>query len=141
MPGPFDRFQILAAAVALTTGVASATAQSACMPPGPAARAHTAYYSVLASRTDTGSVRVRAGFRLLPAASAEVYLASDSTTCRAAARAFARERGDTSAVVPVYAIRVGPSRFIVFNYARHEPDEIGVVFDATFAVLALLTGF
>lgn len=136
-----DHFKYVLAVILLVASTASATAQSFCLPPGPTARAHTTYYSVLASRSDTVSMRVRAGFRLLPAASAEVYLASDSTTCRAAARAFARERGDTSAVVPVYAIRVGPSRFIVFNYARHEPDEIGVVFDATFAVLALLTGF
>ena len=70
-----------------------------------------------------------------------VYFVVDAQLCTSAAVAHARAaREDTVNPYPVHALRVGPNRFIVFNYLQSGDFFTYFVFDSSFSLLkALMT--
>jgi hypothetical protein len=133
----------LLAAVLFTATGASRLQSQGCYPVGQSAHNHLTYYRGLASAGDSVSRRILKRFQLVPAQASEVFVLSDSIPCKAAAVAYATERGDTSSVRPVYALRVGPRRTIVWDPRERDAsgEALGVVFDEYYRVLALVTGF
>jgi hypothetical protein len=66
--------------------------------------------------------------------SAVVFVtAADSVTCRLAAEAHARHHGDDiTNPPPVYVLRVGATRYFVFNYTKMGEYHIYSIFDQDF---------
>jgi hypothetical protein len=95
----------------------------------------------IVTATDTGTVRIRQGFGLPAAADTAVVFETDSTACAQAAGAFnaelARYGGTPGAV---WVLRVGTTRFIVFDH-RQKTGEFydHMVFDENFVYKLTIT--
>jgi hypothetical protein len=97
-------------------------------------------YAKLLARTDTASIRVQTAFGLRAVSASEVRMEKSPWVCDRAAVAYAHILASAGKPpAPVWVIRAGPHRFIVFNYAfRGESGFVTVVFDETFTSQALI---
>jgi hypothetical protein len=63
----------------------------------------------------------------------EVHFVQDTTLCRTAAIELAKLQGDdTLTAPPVYLLRVGPTRFVAFNYHKVGQWYVFAIFDESF---------
>ena len=90
---------------------------------------------------DSAQARLRTSFELpLITDSAEVAFVTDTTICTQAATANALAGGRTTTpAADVHVLRVGPTRYITFNYQQEREYSLSHVFDQNFNWLATLT--
>lgn len=116
---------------------ASATSASQCLAPNGYAEDTRAYILEVINGTDSALSELRMNINLPPAPPTEVVFESDSTQCAAAARAHAiATETDTLTPAPVYLLRVGSTRFVVFNGFRVGEFITAFIFDTTFRELS-----
>lgn len=131
-------------AIALMSAASpSASAQNPCGRSSSLADREASSFGRIASGTDTASARLRSAFRLdqIYTASA-VYLVPDTLVCRRAANAYAAALSFTdSPSLPVWVIRLGSTRYVVFNLAHSNTNgSVQVVFDSAFIVKSRILG-
>lgn len=86
--------------------------------------------------TDSESVALRQAWNIPAVQPSEIVFISDSATCTSAARAHAVQvQGDTLNPPSVWVLRVGSTRYIVFNGSRAGEYLLYFVFDAAFQYL------
>jgi hypothetical protein len=115
----------------------TATSSVACREPSEGAEDFRRYIIRVTMGQDTASTRSRMSYRL-PAMSDSTAIAfvTDTTLCNQAAAVHAgvnRETGETPDAVHV--LRVGVTRYIVFNYSSRGEFTVYNVFDENFAFL------
>ena len=93
------------------------SAQANCRPASGFANNLVIYIRELATETaDTQLINTRIRYDLPSVPDTAVALVTDDAICGAAALAFARNVGaDTLAPPPVTVVRVGPTRYVVYN--------------------------
>lgn len=127
--------------IALASTTADAQAYSPCRTIDAAALDDRAMISEIVTGTDTLSARRRSGWDLPVVADSAISFVVDSTVCAAAAVAHAQATQDTTnPPPPVHVLRVGHSRYVVFNYTPVGEYFAYVVFDPSWACLRSMIG-
>lgn len=110
---------------------------TACMPPSGYADDFRSYIVTLATSTDSVDQAVRTS-NDIPAISdtTQIAFVTDSTVCATAAAAHAQAAQQSGAPLPVYVLRVGPTRYIVFNGQSAGEFFTYYVFDDRFSLLS-----
>jgi hypothetical protein len=87
------------------------------------------------STADTNATR-REFWHIAQVPASEITFVTDSATCDRAARAHAASvNGDTITPYPVHVLRVGPARFIAFNFTRVGEWFHYAILDSSFAII------
>lgn len=147
-----NRLMALLAVLALSTTIAGTSASPSlaharttlapCIASDSAAVDFRNFVLRMSTSPDTNWVRKRTQW-LVPSGldTTNVYFVSDTQLCSSAAIAHARSASeDTVNPYPVHALRVGPNRFIVYNYLQSGDFFTYFVFDSSFSLLkALMT--
>lgn len=129
-----------ALAIALLALGRALPAQTLCAPSSITATQLLEYYTGLVTGADSDAVHARNAYKLLPAPASEVRMETIAAVCDSAALAYGRLLAPADAApAPVWVIRAGPSRYIVFNFAYSgRAGTLLVVFDATFQDLSMI---
>jgi hypothetical protein len=122
---------------------APANAQSMCLPSSGLLSHGVQKFTAIVTASDSRTVTLRNQLQLFAANASEVVVVNDSATCQAAATAIAKASttDPSPRVYPVFVIKIGKSRYVVFG-----PDyTVGEffaykIFDASFRSLAGLAG-
>lgn len=131
-----------------TTTASRGRAQSLCLTQDYLSTSEVEWAQRYVTSTDTAVTRVRAKVNLPYIASPDsVYLVTaDTAICREAASAFQRQFAETPSdtltisLVPVYVLKVGPTRYLVFNGKHVGPtgNDLLILFSATWTRLGYL---
>jgi hypothetical protein len=108
----------------------------ACLATDDFANEYRDYVLEVDTGTDVESVRLREGWNIPAVQPSEIAFVSDSATCAAAAVAHAvKVQEDTVNPPSVWVLRVGTTRYIVFNGHRAGEFLVYFVFDTAFQYL------
>jgi hypothetical protein len=126
-----------AARVGIAEGAATPNSRfettTVCASPDPYATQIRDYLVSFVAGTDSASAASRVMWDLPQVADTSVAFVSDSTACELAARGHTRAtQSDTVNVSPVFVIRIGTARYVVFNLTRTGEFLTYVVLDALY---------
>jgi hypothetical protein len=124
---------LLATATFALPGRAAGQATSACLQPDSVITFIQGEIVNLVTATDTAATRVRAALNVPAVAASAVELVADSTTCARAASALAEITTGGEASQGAWVFRLGPTRFIAFNFRQKARGSVYlVVYDENF---------
>lgn len=132
---PIALVGVLAAAVTAPAGVINSPIP--CLVTSSAANGYRNFVVRVATAPDSASASTRAAWNIpLVTDPADVAFVSDTTVCTQAANALALASGDTIGTpASAHVLRVGATRYIVFNYESVGEFLAYYVFDQNFALL------
>ena len=122
---------------------AQATAQSMCLPSSGLLSHGVEKLTTIVTASDSRTVTLRSQLQLLAANASDVVVVTDSATCQAAATAIAKASttDPNPPEYPVFVIKIGTSRYVVFGPDYTVGDFFAYkIFDGSFIYLAGLAG-
>jgi hypothetical protein len=128
-------------AVLVASASHRAQAQSLCRPMESVSHQMKDFVAKLIVSTDPSVVAMRDSVSLPKGVASDVVVVSDTTVCSAAAGAYARTGPATRfrVVYPVWVMKVGPKRYVVFNPDKAPGNLLDlVVFDDKFRYKATI---
>lgn len=121
--------------------LAHAQAYAPCRPVDAAAIDDRAMIAGIVAGGDSIGARRRQGWNLPAVADSEVTFVVEPALCTAAAAAHARVHDVADGpLLPVHVLRVGLTRYVVFNYTPVGEYFAYVVFDGAWTVVATIIG-
>jgi hypothetical protein len=130
---------VIAAFGAQATAARAAGSTTPCMPPSGYADDFRAYVVELTTSSDSVKQMLRTKAQLpIVTDTTQLAFVSDSTICTQAAAAHATAAQQSGTPLPVYVLRVSPTRYVVFNGSSAGEFMAYYIFDENFTLLSSL---